>query len=229
VSLPTQASDWYPIDTGRFWIYSGPGGSPYSATIEDPESFAGSIVHPLQWDNGPREYLSQDQAGRVFHHGVTYPDGGYAVFDPPYLLMDSELTLGHEWEAIFDIIEYNPDSVEVFRLRERSTFRVINFGPVDVPAGTFHAAEVLRTVERDPLARAAFPSGASLLSSARQGASIGQSLVFTIRKMYAEGIGWIRRTVENGTSVLFELEDYGGGPTPTKASTWGAVKSLYRN
>jgi len=229
VALPAQASDWYPIDTGRFWVYSSPGGGSDYATIEAPESFAGSIVQPLQWDNGPREYLSQDAAGRVFHHGVTYPDGGYVVFDPPFLLMDSELTLGHEWEAIFDIIEYNPDSVEVFRLWEHSTFRVIGFGPVDVPAGTFHAAEVLRTVERGPLARAEFPSGASILSSAPQGASLGQSLVFTIREMYAEGVGWIRRTVENGSSLLFELEAYGPGAVPTKATTWGAIKSQYKD
>jgi len=228
VSLPAQASEWYPIDTGRFWVYSSPGGGSESATIEAPELFAGSLVQPLQWDGGPREYFSRDVAGRVFHHGVTYPDGGYVVFDPPFLLMDSELTLDHEWETIFDIIEYSPDGVEVFRLWERSTFRVIGFGPVDVPAGTFHAAEVLRTVERDPLARAAFPSGASLLSSAPQGASLGQSLIFTISENYAEGVGWIRRTVENGTSLLWELEAYGPHGVPTKASTWGAVKSLYR-
>ncbi|MDH3198611.1 MAG: hypothetical protein OEO21_10265, partial [Candidatus Krumholzibacteria bacterium] len=219
----------YPIDTGRFWVYSSPGGGSQSATVEAPESFAGSIVQPLRWDGGVSEYLSQDGAGRVFHHGLTYPDGGYVVNDPPTLVMDSELTLGHEWEASHDVIEYSPDGVEVFRLWERWTYRVIDIGPVDVPAGTFDTAEVLITVEREPLARAAFPSGASLLSSAPQGASLGQSLFYTLRNTYAEGIGWILRTDENGTSVLFELEAYGGGPVPTEATTWGAVKSLYKN
>jgi hypothetical protein len=211
------------------WVYSTPGGGSQSATIEAPEPFAGLIVQPLRWDAGVREYLSQDAAGRILQHGVTYPDGGYVVFAPSILLMDSELTLGHEWEAITDVIEYSADGVEVFRLRERSTFRVIDIGSVDVPAGTFHAAEVLRTVERTPLARAAFPSGASLRSSAPHGALFGQSSFYAFRDTYAEGIGWIRRSDENGTSVLVELEACGVDGVPTEALSWGEMKWQFKN
>jgi len=206
VSLPAQASEWYPIDTGRFWVYSSPDGGSYSATVETPELFAGSLVQPLRWDSGTRECLSQDEAGRVFHHGLTgAPDGSYEVFDPPFLRMESELTLGHEWEAIFDDVHYSADGVEVRRQQARITYRVINVGPVDVPAGTFQAAEVLITPEWETLPFYAF------------------------RDWYAEGVGWIRRTDESGTSDLFELEAYGPVDVPTEATTWGAIKSLYKD
>jgi hypothetical protein len=205
LSLPAQASEWYPIDTGRFWVYSSPGGGWYIATVQAPQLFAGSLVQPLQWEPGNRENLSQDGAGRVFHHGLSgAPDRSYVVFDPPFLWMDSELTVGHEWETTFDVIEYNADSVEVWRGWQRVTCRVIGFGPVEVPAGTFQAAEVL--VTRD----------ASSLPS------------YTFRNMYAEGVGYIRRTDESG-NVLFELESYGPLAVPTETTTWGAIKSLYKD
>ena len=205
VSFPAKASQWYPIDTGRYWVYSGPGGGSYSAVVGAPESFAGSIVQPLQWSGGVRDNLSQDGAGRVFHHGMTYPDGSYVVFDPPMLFMDSDLTPGHQWEAIHEVIHYSAGGVEVGREQGRETSLVINVGPVDVPAGTFLAVEVLRTREWSSLP------------------------IYTFRDMYAEGVGWVRRTEEDGTSVIFALESYGGGPLRTEASTWGAVKSLYRD
>ncbi len=206
VSLPAQASEWYPIDSGRFWVYSSPGGSSSSATVEVPDSFAGSLVQPLVWNSGVRENLSQDGAGRVFHHGLSgAPDGSYVVFDPPMLLMDSDLTLGHQWETIHEVIDYNADGVEVGRQQQHVTSRVIDVRPVDVPAGTFLAVEVLRTRDLSSL-----PS-------------------YTFREMYAEGVGWIRRTDENGTSVLFELESYGPSSVATEATTWGAIKSLYKD
>jgi hypothetical protein len=206
VSLRAQASDWYPIDTARFWVYSTPDGGSYSGTVEAPESFAGSLVQPLQWNPGTRELLSKDEAGRVFLHGLNgAPDGSYVVFDPPILRMHSQLTLGQEWEASYDVVHYNAGGVEVGRQQGHETFLVIDFGSVDVPAGTFPAAEVLRTRDLDSL-----PS-------------------YTFRDMYAQGVGWIRRTDENGTAVLFELESYGPGSVPTDNSTWGAVKSLYSN
>lgn len=206
VSLPAQASEWYPIDTGRSWVYSSPDGGAYSAAVETPESFAGSLVQPLQWDSGTRENLSQDEAGRVFHHGMTgAPDGSYLVHDPPFLRMDSELTPGHEWEAIYEVIHYSADGVETMRQQARITYRVIGVGPVDVPAGTFQAAEVLITRELETLP------------------------LYTFRDWYAEGVGWIRRTEENGTSVLFELEAYGPAAVPTESTTWGAIKSQYKD
>jgi len=206
VTLPAQASEWYPIDTGRFWVYSSPNGGLYSATVEAPELFAGSLVQPLNWDPGTRESLSQDEAGRVFHHGQTgAPDGSYVVFDPPFLFMDSELAAGLEWGATYEVIHYSADDVEVMRQQARMTFRVIGVGPVDVPAGAFQAAEVLITRELETLP------------------------VYTFRNWYAEGVGYIRRTEEDGTTVLFELESYGPGAVPTEATTWGAIKSLYKD
>lgn len=228
VTLPAYASDWYPTETGRLWIYSTPGSGSQSVIIEDPELFAGLFAQPLHWDSGVREYLSQDTAGRVFQHGVTYPDGGYVVFTSPILLMDSELTLDHQWETITDVIEYNSGGVEVFRLWERSTFRVIGIGPVEVPAGTFFAVEILHTIERNPIVQEAASPGTLSPSSAPHGALQGQYSTYAFRDAYAEGIGWIRRTDENGNSVLVELEACGVNGVPAEPSTWGKIKALYR-
>lgn len=206
VSLPSQASEWYPIDTGRYWVYSSPDGASTNWTAEDPELFAGSLVQPLWWHElGTRECFTQDEAGRVFQHGLTgVPDGSYEVFDPPFLRMDSELTLGHEWEANFDVIHYDADGVEVGRQQARMTFQVIGIGPVEVPAGTFQAAEILITRHLSSLP------------------------LYSMRDWYAEGVGWIRRTEANGVTVLFELQDY-GPIVPIEATTWGAIKSLYKD
>jgi hypothetical protein len=203
VSLPAQASRWYPIETGRRWVYSGTFGS--SAIVQAPESFAGSLVQPLQWDSGAREYLSQDESGRIFQHGVTHPDGHYFVFDPPMLRMDSELTLGHEWETVFDAILYTVGGVQVRRDQARSAFRVIAVGPITVPAGTFPAVEVLRT--EDP----------------------GSVPSTTFRESYSEDVGLILRTNENGSSVLLRLIGYGTDGVPTEVSSWGALKLQFGN
>lgn len=228
MNLSAQASRWYPIDTGRIWIYSAQFGGSNSATVGDPELFTGLLLQPLRWDGDVCEYLSKDGTGRVFLYGVSYPDGGYVVFSPPILRMDSELTLGHEWESITDIIEYNADGTEIWRGRGHSTFSVIALGPADVAAGTFQAAEVLRTEEINPLARTRRSSGASFLSPALQGASLGLRVFNTFRDTYAEGIGCILRTDENGASVLFELEACGVNGVPTESATWGKIKALYK-
>ena len=115
VSIPAQASPWYPIATGWTWVYSSSSGGSPTATFEAPESFAGSLVHPLRWDTGNREYFSQDESGRIRLHGVSHPDGSYAVLNPPILTMDSGLTPGHEWEAVTTAIYYGADGMEVRR------------------------------------------------------------------------------------------------------------------
>jgi hypothetical protein len=203
VSLPTQASEWYPLDTGRHWEYSGPGGQPSSATIGNPTIFAGAVVKPMVWSTGNRENLSQDGAGRVFSHGVIYPDGSYTVFDPPLLFMDSNLTPGHHWQLTYEVIFYTSSGVERDRHQSQFTCQVLGVVSVVVPAGTFLATEVLITTKS-----ASNPE-------------------YSFHNSYAEGVGWIRRTNYNGTALLFELESY-GPLMPTKAATWGGVKALYR-
>jgi len=173
------------------------------ATIDAPETFAGSLVQPLHWVTGVREYHSQDAAGQVFLHGVTNADRSYVVFDPPILRMVSAFAPGVEWETTTELIYYSIDGVELGRQAGHSTSRVISVGSVDVPAGTFQAAEVQRTEQTGSLTQA-------------------------FRDMYAEGVGWIRRTDETGASILFQLETYGPGPTPTRVMSWGAVKSQYK-
>lgn len=203
-SLPAHASGWYPIDSGRFWVYSSPDGASYSATVEATESFAGSLVQPLQWDPGNRELFSQDGAGRVLQHGLTgAPDGSYVVFAPPFVRMESQLTPGQQWEANHDVILYSADGVEMQRGWGRMTFSVVGVETVAVPAGTFQAAHVLITRENYNLAP------------------------YTFREWYADGVGLIRRTEEDGTTVLFELESYGPAAVPTGATTWGAIKAQF--
>ena len=229
VSIPARASRWYPIDTGWSWVYSSAGGGLQTAIVEAPVPFAGSLVHPLRWEPGSREYVSEDEFGRVFFYGVTSPDGSYVIFTPPVLRMDSELVPGREWEAITTAIYYAADGVEVRRERRSSTFRVIDIGPVEVGAGIFNGAEILHTEEVDPLASAGLSSGASLLFPAPQGTSLERRFRYSFRDTYGEGIGWIRRTDESGISVQFELDSYKRPGVPSAESSWGALKSQYKN
>jgi len=221
IGLPAYASDWYPIDTGRFWVYTSPGGTSYSATIDASELFVGAIVQPLHWDSGVRELLSEDGAGHVYLHGQDGADGSYVVYDPPVLRMDSDLTPGLGWEATAEVIGYSVSGVELFRGQLHMTFDVIAIGSVDVPAGTFVAAEVLQTIETtiSPAGTSA-PYCAALGSSAPLG-------VYTFHEVYGDGVGWIRRTDDTG--LVFELMSYGPTPLPTRETTWGGVKALFRD
>jgi len=131
VGVPAHASDWYPIDTGRSWSYSGTGGSTSSATIDAPAVFAGALAQPLHWNANVLEWMSQDGSGRVYEHGLTYPDGSYVVFDPPMLRMDSDLTPGHQWETTFDRITYNVVGAEVGRVTAHFVYEVKGVGAVN--------------------------------------------------------------------------------------------------
>ena len=216
LSLLVQASPWYPLGTGRTWVYLDVHRAILiAATTQPPETFAGATVIPLQWAPGPREFLSQDENGRVFEHGVAYPDGGYLVFDPPMLRMENTLMLGQQWETLTTAILHAPDGAEIQRGFARSAFEVIAIGPVTVAGETFDAAEVLRTEESNlqPGAAHAPESTKSRFST-------------TFRDSYAEGVGYILRTDANGVSPSFILHSYQGG-VPTELASWGEVKSLF--
>lgn len=153
------------------------------------------------------EYYSEDTSGQVFQHGVTNQDLTYVVFEPPVLRMPvlrmpASLTPGAQWETTYQAIYYSMDGVELGRQSGYSGFHVVGVGSIDVPAGTFVAAEVLRTEQ------------------------VGATTT-VFRDWYAQGVGWIRRTDESGAVVQSHL-DSDGGPTPTKTVTWGAAKWRYR-
>ncbi|RKZ15922.1 hypothetical protein DRQ53_07720 [bacterium] len=205
LNVPAQASPWYPIESGRIWTYSSTAGGPTTAVMQDPESFDGSLLQPLLWTSGTREYFSLDEFDRVLFHGAAFSDGSFIVFDPPIVRMDPELMLGHEWETQTVSILYDHSGIEVRRVQARSSYRVIAVGSVTVSAGTFPAAEILRTEETGFLPGSSF------------------------RDTYAEDIGWILRTDENASSVLFELTGYGAHGVRTEISSWSAVKSRYGN
>lgn len=121
------------------------------------------------------------------------------------LRMDSELTLGHEWETVCTITYYNAAGVEVEHHQGRESYSVISVGPFDVIAGTFAvAAEVLH-----------------------KSGPVG-SVPYTFREYFAEGVGKIRQTQENPNFVTFELTSY-GPLVAIQPTTWGRVKALYKN
>ena len=209
LSVPAHASPWYPIDTGRLWIYNAASGGTVNSIVGATETFAGALVQPLEWNSGNREYFSEDGSGRVFQHGVSHPNGDYVVFDPPFLRMDSELTPGHEWESVVEVVYYDGDHVEVQRLESHLSYQVVGSGLVEVEAGVFEAVEVLVTEQREPVP------------------PLTKRVVTSFREHYAEGVGWILRTDETGNSMIFELEAYGEAGVSNDTSSWGALKAQY--
>ena len=202
-SIQARASEWYPVATGRHWLYSDPYGGTVTATVQAPEMFEGTLVQPLLWETGGREHLTVDGSGRVLFHGVSNPDGSYFVFYPPTIRMDADLTPGHTWESVTEAVLYTPEGVEYRRAEAVSTFEVLSVGPVTVPAGTFQAVEIRHT-ETSFL----FPP-------------------VDVRDTFAEGIGWIRRTDASGFAVYFQLLGYGLDGVRNQDSSWGGVKALF--
>ena len=201
VGVPAHASDWYPIDTGRSWSYSGTGGSTSSATIDAPAVFAGALAQPLHWNANVLEWMSQDGSGRVYEHGLTYPDGSYVVFDPPMLRMDSDLTPGHQWETTFDRITYNVVGAEVGRVTAHFVYEVKGVGAVNVPAAAFQGVDVQITRSQTGVPDYVFD------------------------EWYVEGVGFVLRT--DTTGIVFQLTAY-GPLLATQGVSWGAVKAMYR-
>lgn len=76
---------------------------------------------------------------------------------------------------------------------------------VTVPAGTFTATEILHSAEKD-----------------------GQPYT-TFHDFFADGVGWIKRTNADGSTILFELDSYGPSSVATEAASWGRVKTIFQN
>lgn len=222
--LPARASTWFPIDAGRFWVYSSQGQGPASVTIEEQEEFGGSLTHPFRWNHGDREYLYENGAGQVYLHGVRFSNGYYVVFDPPVLRMEPDLTLNQEWSTTTVVTQYTDTGAKLTGSIERFTYRVIAMGPIEVGAGEFDAAEVLVSVERGNSPAGARAAVAELpLTLAAPASRRATSVIDS----YAAGVGWIRRTDENRISVIFELQDYGSTGVPVATTSWGELKARF--
>ena len=202
-ALQAQASDWFPLENGRSWIYADSGGGTTSVDVHSQELFEGETVWPVVYSSGTHEYYSVDGDGRVLFHGLILPNDYSLVFNPPIVRMEASLVSGQSWESNVEAVMFTDEGEEYRREAYRASFTVVGTTTVSVLAGTFQAIEVQRLDE--------------------------SNLVFPISftEAFVEGIGWVRRGDDSSQAILFQLEAYGVGGVASESMSWGALKALY--
>ncbi len=155
-----DSADYYPLADGNQWLYEI-----YSETSEGSETTHGWItaspasgsegVFVLQASNaesGEREsttWMRKDSDGSLYQFANGYDGEQLIDFEPPFLMLPGELTVGYEWDNKIEIIKKNdPDNPDSSHVR----YRIEDMdATVTVIAGTFEHCLKLseKTIDSD--------------------------------------------------------------------------------
>jgi hypothetical protein len=205
-ALPLLAQDYFPLETGLTWRYTGSADSELVSTVLGPVDWDGLTVVELKHvETGPgaQEYHNfwiRDDDGRTWLHGAWNASGFGAIYDPPILYIDATLALGHSW-----ITEFGLDGT-LYEL----TYAVFEAGETTVPLGVLFAYGI-GAVEPPRIGENA---AYDLLGRRLDGASREAS------RWYSEGIGLIR------TFEGLELAEFSGS-VAYEVATWSGIKALF--
>jgi hypothetical protein len=203
-----QENPYFPTTSGSFWNYVGPGGSTVSTTVIGSEAFHGETVIRIDQltDRGYRADLVSykyvlDAAGDVYLAGLALPQSLQDLNSvfSPFML---ELPAAAELQHSWQ--DAFTDSTYfgdefVYELQQSVVHVYEANEEVTVPAGTFQTLRI---------------------STQWNGGSTAVS-------WYSAGIGVVQFVDSIGHT--FELTDYQVETVSTEATSWGSLKSLYRN
>lgn len=219
--LPTLAAaqpNYLPLRDGNTWTYTAGPGNTWVATVQGTAEVRGvttvRMVNEIvgldeqQYEN----WWTVDAEGNVFLHG--FINAGFSLeYEPPILYVDAPLSLAHSWAVSFQSIsEKGTSDVDV-------VYTVDTDELLELPAGTLRSfgisVEVVEEARRsgirfDALGRR-LPSGVAKSGDTRD--------------WFSDGVGFVQNLLN---SRLYQLESFDLGSVALQASSWGAVKALYR-
>ncbi len=223
-----QAENYFPLEPDWSWVYAQPGGLDFWTISLDGQEIVGGVpTTALREDIPPtstpaqvvRNFWTRDVEGAVRLHGAqNVTDGVSFTYEPPLLMVQPPLHLGDFWTTTLYVrFSDDPDPLGPYDL----TYAVEAEADVTVPAGVFHGWGIGQPLVLPPGAKAALATGHDLLGR-RLGAAGAKRIV---NDWFALEIGRVQ--FHFGDGAPWTLVDY-SSPVPNDASSWGAVKNLYR-
>jgi hypothetical protein len=221
VLTPSLArSEWEPLAIGNRWEYRGTGGSHQVESITGQIPLRGRVVAIKSYaegaDAGLENYWLLDADGSVLLAGFTAPDGTAVAYEPPIRYLNTPPAVGVKPIQLVTAYDLHTNAVmftDYFR------YDITEDVLLSLPAGALHALGVGTIESTGPLgARRTL----ALDGRALPGARSPQATTYT-SDWFSEGVG----VVQYNTTDLYQLVGF-GRPTAVLASSWGAVKRLYR-
>lgn len=211
-----------PLELGNHWEYMGVGGTPNQEAITGTLTIRGREVTVKTYLSGPNAGLENwwltGPNGEVLLAGFDNPTATLALaYEPPITICGGTPALGDSWTTNF-IAYALPSMTPSAGLG--ITYGVLEDAPVTVPAGTFPCFGVGQIA---PGGAAALMSSHGLTLDGRVASGALKPAANVATEWLSRGIG----VVQFNSGDLFQLTGY-GNPTPTRATTWGMLKRLYR-
>jgi len=215
--VPTLAlaqPEYLPLQDGNNWQYATEAGDTWITTVDGTLEVLGNpafrLVQVLAGADAQslENWWSIDGEGNVFLHG--FDNAGFVrEYEPPVLFVDAPLFLGKTWasstQAGSDLIDLE--------------FTVETDGLVDLPVGSLPAFGISYL---QPLEVPKTPG----YSLAGHRLPAGKRDPADATDWYSDGVGPVQ--LRFGGNV-YQLTAYSIGTVATQASSFGAVKALYRD
>jgi len=132
------AGDYLPLDFGNEWNSSNAYGEVETSEIVGMMEIFGHDVFLREYTESPhylghKVYFSSDDNSASYING--WFNGSYGIlYDPPVLMVDSQLSLGKTWSTETDLYSL-PDTT--YHTSWRLDYEVVHEADLQVGAGTF--------------------------------------------------------------------------------------------
>lgn len=211
-----------PLEMGNHWEYVSPGGTVVQEAISGTRSVLGRTVVAKSYLAGPdagiENWWMTGPNGEVLLAGFDRSVDSFTIgYEPPITWCTGSPAIGVTWTT--HVVAYNMATMLVDSEFD-VTLGVFEDASLTVPAGTFPTFGVGWVVQP---ATPAFASSRALGLDGRTGSAALRPATGMVTDWYSRGIG----VVQYSSNELFQLTGY-GNPTPTRATTWGMLKQLYR-
>jgi hypothetical protein len=213
---PASGEDYQPLETGNFWSYVAEGGAEEMRVVVEPVPIFNGNPYPLEYtisssNPGLINFWTSESDGGVLLWGFFRHTWGY-LYQPPIRVVDAPLFVGKTWTSTVDLYAL-PDTT--FFRTASFTYEVLENPELTVPAGIFDTFGISMTSnDMNAIFEGSFtPWGESRTSNSRD-----------VDRWYSLDVG----VVQDNLDHLYQLETYTDHPVAIEASSWGAVKALYR-
>lgn len=224
VLAPCAAYDYQPLEIGWQWIYDNPNGGLHTMSITGERTVLGvttRIRHQVEDSQTYENYWTEDAAGNLFLHGAFNYDGFEAAYSPPIQMVNAPLSFGKTW-VTEDIYMYDLDGTPWGGEPMDYPLRVYFEGVVTVPAGEF----TTYGVGFDIGPRVLLARGGKTYDIFGRAVSAGDPpRDDNTTDWYTDGVGEVMFGYVYGD--IYRLQSF-DSPVPTRATTWGRVRGLYR-
>ncbi|MFN0149610.1 MAG: hypothetical protein ACKVU1_02735 [bacterium] len=213
-AAPAYSTEYLPLATGNQWSYASIEGSSEVQTVVGTAPVWGvstSVIDHTEstFNEGLENYWTTGSDGDVFLWGFNRTLDGFGwLYDPPILYVDAPLFVGKTWSSEVDVYEL-PDTTyfATFNL----LFTVHEDVLLSVPAGAFQSYGI------------GYDAGGGASMSIL--GTLGRALRGTGPSVwFSDGTGEVQYS---SASELFRLVSV-NVPNSTSATSWGAIKGLYR-